>query len=39
MGSQAQTLLAGQLRPEDHVVALQQLYAAGLEQATHSPAV
>jgi len=39
MGSQAQTLLAGQLRPEAHVAALQQLYAAGLEQATHNPAV
>jgi glycosyltransferase involved in cell wall biosynthesis len=38
MGSQARTALAGELRPEAHVTALQQLYAAGVEQATHNPA-
>jgi glycosyltransferase involved in cell wall biosynthesis len=37
IGSQAPTALAG-LRPEAHALALQQLYAAGLEQATHHPA-
>jgi glycosyltransferase involved in cell wall biosynthesis len=38
MGSQARTALAGELRPEAHVTALQELYAAGVEQATHNPA-
>jgi glycosyltransferase involved in cell wall biosynthesis len=35
---QARAALTDQLRPEAHVAALQELYAAGLEQAAHHPA-